>query len=92
MSRAPINPCHTRAAIPRRLRKMENAEMHVVRSPVDAAGSHRTPSDGVHFEHAKQTPSFGVPIRAQWDRQKVAIASITPQELRRRKQSLQCAR
>ena len=49
-------------AIPQHLRKMQITEVRAVQSqtslhqpsasPVDAVGSHRRPTDGVHFEHA----------------------------------------
>ena len=40
------------------------ASSNAVASPVDAVGSHRAPSDGVHFEHAqnKRRRSLGVLI------------------------------
>ena len=75
--------------IPRRPKKMQNARcaqyerMHhrsnAVASPLDAVGSHRTQSDGAHFEHTQNKhrhPAFARrPNRAQRGHRKVTIAA-----------------
>ena len=89
-----LNPCHTRAAFSRRFHGVlekcgtprcaqydrKHRRSNAVASPLDAVGSHRTPSDGAHFEHAKNKRrrsaiACSVLIRAQWDRHKVAMAT-----------------
>ena len=71
--------------IPRRPKKMQNAEVRMhhrsnaVASPWDAVGSHRTPSDGAHFEYTQNKhrhPVFAQrPNRAQRGHRKVTIAA-----------------
>ena len=75
--------------IPRRPNKMKNAEVrqyerkhhrsNAVASPLDAVGSHRTPSDGAHFEHTQNKHRRSAfarrPNRAQRGHRKVTIAA-----------------
>ena len=52
---------------------------NAVASPLDAVGSHRTPSDGAHFEHTQNKHRRSVfarrPNRAQRGHRKVTIAA-----------------
>ena len=52
---------------------------NAVASPLDAVGSHRTPSDGAHFEHTQNKHRRSVfarrPNRAQRGHHKVTIAA-----------------
>ena len=52
---------------------------NAVASPLDAVGSHRTPSDGAHFEHTqnkhRHSAFAGRPNRAQRGHRKVTIAA-----------------
>ena len=75
--------------IPRRPKEMQNAEVrqyermqhrsNAVASPLDAVGSHRTPSDGAHFEHTqnkhRHSAFAGPPNRAQRGHREVTKAA-----------------
>ena len=88
-----LNPCHTKAPssqYPKKIAERRGArstnasitaatQWHRSGDAVDTVGSHRTPSDGVHFEHTKNKhrhSAFTRPLnRAQRGRRKVTIAA-----------------
>ena len=75
---------------PRRLKKLQNAEVLAVRSqpslqqlggnavasPLNTVGSHRTPSDGAHFEYAKNKRRRSAIARCS---NKSAVGSVGPE-------------